>query len=248
MPPRNVSAMAGGATSWRSTLRPRQSRTTGIHATKGVAGWMRENRSRKSLSNIRQVCARSGRAETGSRPTSPADPRTSWGVAGFAFPRDRLKRSGVRRNVPDTEGRASREQAYALSPRVRAKSSAGLDAGRGVGNGLVSRMAGTTTSRALLLTARSLARLGREFARSARVTPQQAETISLLLDRGSVSTSSLAALLGIDPSTASRNLAALDRAGLIGRRRVGRRGRQPDLAPRPAGRRGGAFPPTPWPP
>jgi DNA-binding MarR family transcriptional regulator len=98
-------------------------------------------------------------------------------------------------------------------------------------------MADAKTSRALQLTARTLGRLGREFARVGKVTPQQAETLGLLLDRGSVSTSSLATLLGIDPSTASRNLAGLEREGLIVRRRVADDGRQTDVRLSPRGRR-----------
>jgi DNA-binding MarR family transcriptional regulator len=98
-------------------------------------------------------------------------------------------------------------------------------------------MADTKTSRALQLTARTLGRLGREFARVGKVTPQQAETLGLLLDRGSVSTSSLATLLGIDPSTASRNLAGLERAGFIVRRRVAQDARQTDVRLSPRGRR-----------
>jgi DNA-binding MarR family transcriptional regulator len=98
-------------------------------------------------------------------------------------------------------------------------------------------MADVKTSRTLQLTARTLGRLGREFARVGKVTPQQAETLGLLLERGSVSTSSLAILLGIDPSTASRNLAGLERAGFIVRRRVAEDGRQTDARLTPRGRR-----------
>ena len=96
-------------------------------------------------------------------------------------------------------------------------------------------MADPKTSRALQLAARSLGRLGREFARAGDVTPQQAETLQLVVERGSLSTSSLATLLGIDPSTASRNLAGLERAGYIVRRRGTDDGRQTDVrARRPA--------------
>jgi DNA-binding MarR family transcriptional regulator len=98
-------------------------------------------------------------------------------------------------------------------------------------------MADLKTSRALQLTARTLGRLGREFARVGKVTPQQAETLGLLLERGSVSTSSLATLLGIDPSTASRNLAGLERDGLIAKRRVAEDGRQTDVRLTSRGRR-----------
>jgi DNA-binding MarR family transcriptional regulator len=98
-------------------------------------------------------------------------------------------------------------------------------------------MADSKASRALLLVSRTLGRLGREFARTAKVTPQQAETLGLVLDHGSVSTSSVATLLGIDPSTASRNLAGLERAGFIVRRRVADDGRQSDVRLTPRGRR-----------
>lgn len=98
-------------------------------------------------------------------------------------------------------------------------------------------MADANPSRALQVAARALGRLGREFARVGKVTPQQAETLGLLLERGSVSTSSLASLLGIDPSTASRNLAGLERAGFIVRRRVAEDGRQTDVRLTPRGRR-----------
>jgi DNA-binding MarR family transcriptional regulator len=98
-------------------------------------------------------------------------------------------------------------------------------------------MADTKTSKALQLAARTLGRLGREFARSGRVTPQQAETLGLVAELGSVSTSLLATLLGIDPSTASRNLAGLERAGFVLRRRGADDGRQTDVRLTPRGRR-----------
>jgi DNA-binding MarR family transcriptional regulator len=85
--------------------------------------------------------------------------------------------------------------------------------------------------------ARGLGRIGRERARSGDVTPQQAETLQLISDRGSVSTSALASLLGIDPSTASRNLAGLERAGLISRKKAPDDGRQTDVRLTPRGRR-----------
>jgi DNA-binding MarR family transcriptional regulator len=47
----------------------------------------------------------------------------------------------------------------------------------------------------------------------------------------------LAALLGIDPSTASRNLAGLERAGLISRKKAADDGRQTDVRLTPRGRR-----------
>jgi DNA-binding MarR family transcriptional regulator len=52
-----------------------------------------------------------------------------------------------------------------------------------------------------------------------------------------VSTSALAQLLGIDPSTASRNLAGLQRAGLISRKRDAEDGRQTDVRLTPKGKR-----------
>lgn len=85
--------------------------------------------------------------------------------------------------------------------------------------------------------ARGLGRLGRLRARAGDVTPQQAETLQLIAQRGSVSTSSLALMLGIDPSTASRNLAGLERAGLISRKKGLDDGRQTDVRLTPRGRR-----------
>jgi DNA-binding MarR family transcriptional regulator len=85
--------------------------------------------------------------------------------------------------------------------------------------------------------ARGLGRLGRERARAGDVTPQQAETLQLIAEKGAVSTSVLASLLGIDPSTASRNLAGLERAGLISRKKATDDGRQTDVRLTPRGRR-----------
>lgn len=98
-------------------------------------------------------------------------------------------------------------------------------------------MADPKPSRALQLAARALGRFGREFARAGDVTHQQAETLQLVVERGSISTSSLATLLGIDPSTASRNLAGLERCGYIVRRRGADDGRQTDVRLTPRGRR-----------
>ncbi len=92
-------------------------------------------------------------------------------------------------------------------------------------------------ARAAQTFARGLGRIGRERARAGDVTPQQADTLQLIAQRGSVSTSSLASLLGIDPSTASRNLAGLERAGLILRRKGLDDGRQTDVRLTPRGRR-----------
>jgi DNA-binding MarR family transcriptional regulator len=91
-------------------------------------------------------------------------------------------------------------------------------------------MAEGKTSRALQVVARALGRLGRERARAAGdVTPQQAEAMQLVAERGVLSTSEFAQLLGIDPSTASRNLAGLERTGYIVRRRGADDGRQTDV-------------------
>lgn len=93
------------------------------------------------------------------------------------------------------------------------------------------------TARALQVLARALARFGRERARAGEVTPQQAEALQLISERGALSTSALALLLGIDPSTASRNLAGLERAGFIVRRKGADDGRQTDVRLTPRGKR-----------
>lgn len=92
-------------------------------------------------------------------------------------------------------------------------------------------------ARAVQIVARGLGRISRERARSGDVTPQQAETLQLIAERGAVSTSSLAVLLGIDPSTASRNLAGLESAGLVTRKKATDDGRQTDVRLTPRGRR-----------
>ena len=92
-------------------------------------------------------------------------------------------------------------------------------------------------ARAVHVLARGLGRLGRERARGGDVTPQQAETLQVIAERGAVSTSSLALLLGIDPSTASRNLAGLERAGYIVRKKGTEDGRQTDVRLTPRGKR-----------
>jgi DNA-binding MarR family transcriptional regulator len=90
-------------------------------------------------------------------------------------------------------------------------------------------MADAKTSRALLVLAQGLGRLGRKRARAAgQLTPQQAEALQIIAERGVVATSVLAIRLGIDPSTASRNLAGLERDGLIARRKGTEDGRQND--------------------
>src|SRR5688572_14996168 len=92
-------------------------------------------------------------------------------------------------------------------------------------------------ARAVHVVARALARMSRERARSGEVTPQQAETLQLIAERGAVSTSTLAMMLGIDPSTASRNLAGLERAGFITRKKGTDDGRQTDVRLTPRGKR-----------
>lgn len=92
-------------------------------------------------------------------------------------------------------------------------------------------------ARALLAVARGLGRIARERARAGDVTPQQAETLQLIAERGALSTSTLAALLGIDPSTASRNLSGLERAGLVARQKASSDGRQTDVRLTARGRR-----------
>lgn len=92
-------------------------------------------------------------------------------------------------------------------------------------------------ARAVVVLSRGLGRLGRERARSGELTPQQAETLQLVAERGALSTSLLASLLGIDPSTASRNLSGLERDGLIARKKGTDDGRQTDVRLTPRGRR-----------
>ncbi len=92
-------------------------------------------------------------------------------------------------------------------------------------------------ARAVQVCARGLGKIGRERARTVDITPQQADALELIEARGVVSTSALAQLLGIDPSTASRNLAGLQRAGLIARKRDADDGRQTDVRLTPKGKR-----------
>jgi DNA-binding MarR family transcriptional regulator len=98
-------------------------------------------------------------------------------------------------------------------------------------------LADMKTARALQVVARGLGRVGRDRARAGDVTPQQAEALQLVADHGAVSTSTLATMLGIDPSTASRNLAGLERAGYVLRKRGTEDGRQTDVRLTPRGRR-----------
>jgi DNA-binding MarR family transcriptional regulator len=90
---------------------------------------------------------------------------------------------------------------------------------------------------AVHVVARALGRISRERARAVDVTPQQAETLQLIAERGAVSTSSLATKLGIDPSTASRNLSGLERSGLIARKKGSDDARQTDVRLTPRGKR-----------
>lgn len=108
------------------------------------------------------------------------------------------------------------------------------------------RMPDSKPPRALQVLARSLARFGRERARAGDVTPQQAEALQLLSERSAMSTSTLALVLGIDPSTASRNLAGLERAGYIVRRRGTDDGRQTDVRLTPRGKRTAETVSTEW--
>jgi DNA-binding MarR family transcriptional regulator len=63
-----------------------------------------------------------------------------------------------------------------------------------------------------------LLRLEREQVCCAEMTRQQFDTLRALHESGGLSTSELAARFGIDLSTASRNLALLERQGCIRRR------------------------------
>jgi DNA-binding MarR family transcriptional regulator len=92
-------------------------------------------------------------------------------------------------------------------------------------------------ARAVHIVARGLSRIARERARADDVTPQQAETLQLIAERGAVSTSSLALVLGIDPSTASRNLSGLEREGYVTRKKGADDGRQTDVRLTPRGKR-----------
>jgi DNA-binding MarR family transcriptional regulator len=107
-------------------------------------------------------------------------------------------------------------------------------------------MADLKTGRSLQTVARALSRIGRERARSGDITPQQAEALQLIAERGAISTSSLAVVLGIDPSTASRNLAGLERAGFILRKRGAEDGRQTDVRLTPRGKRVADAVSTDW--
>jgi DNA-binding MarR family transcriptional regulator len=107
-------------------------------------------------------------------------------------------------------------------------------------------MSDPKTARALQVVARALGRLGRERARSGDITPQQADALQAVLERGAMSTSALASMLGIDPSTASRNLAGLERSGYIVRKRGTDDGRQTDVRLTPRGKRTAESVSTEW--
>src|ERR1700743_1791267 len=104
------------------------------------------------------------------------------------------------------------------------------------------------TTKTLQVVARALGRLGRDRARAAGadLTPQQAEALQLLAERSVISTSALAQMLGIDPSTASRNLAGLERRGYIVRRRGADDGRQTDVRLTARGKRTAEAVSTGW--
>ncbi len=91
--------------------------------------------------------------------------------------------------------------------------------------------------RVLAIVSRGLGRLGRDLARTGEVTPQQAETLQIIAEQGAMSTSTIASALGIDPSTASRNLAGLERGGFITRKKDTDDARQTDVRLTPRGRR-----------
>ena len=65
---------------------------------------------------------------------------------------------------------------------------------------------------------RALVRLEREQICCGTVTRHQFATLHALQEAGGLATSALAGRLGIDLSTASRNLAVLERAGCVRRR------------------------------
>jgi DNA-binding MarR family transcriptional regulator len=115
---------------------------------------------------------------------------------------------------------------------------AALDAEPNLSHPLRTPMPDPKTAHDLQIVARGMGRLGRERARGGGdLTPQQAEALQLIADRAVLSTSSLAVLLGIDPSTASRNLAGLERGGYVLRRRGIEDGRQTNIRISPRGRR-----------
>ncbi len=92
-------------------------------------------------------------------------------------------------------------------------------------------------ARVVQVCARGFGKLGRERARAAAITPQQADALEVIDGRGVISTGALALTLGIDPSTTSRNVTGLVRAGLITRKDNADDGRQTDIRLTPKGKR-----------
>ncbi len=92
-------------------------------------------------------------------------------------------------------------------------------------------------ARVVQVCVRGFGKVGHERANASGITPQQADAIELIDARGMVSTGVFAQLLGIDPSTASRNLAGLQRAGLISRKHHSEDGRQTGIRLTPKGKR-----------
>jgi DNA-binding MarR family transcriptional regulator len=92
-------------------------------------------------------------------------------------------------------------------------------------------------ARVVQVCSRGFGRVGRVRAEASQIRPQQADALELIEARGVVSTNTFAQLLGIDPSTASRNLAGLGRAGLITRKNSPEDGRQTNIRLTPKGKR-----------
>ncbi len=89
----------------------------------------------------------------------------------------------------------------------------------------------------LLRVARGMSRLEREGVCCGTLTFQQFATLHAVQDAGTLSPIGLAAKLGIDESTASRNLALLERQGFVQRVRSAKDGRDPMVELRPKGTR-----------
>ncbi len=85
--------------------------------------------------------------------------------------------------------------------------------------------------------ARGIGRIEREQVCCGTLTFQQFATLQAVQDAGTLSTTALAAELGIDLSTASRNLALLERQGFVQRVRSAKDGRVVTLELRPKGTR-----------
>ena len=84
-------------------------------------------------------------------------------------------------------------------------------------------------ARTLRTVARELGRVARDRSRAGGITPQRIQTLQLIAEHRVLSTSRLAALLGIDSSTATRNLAKLEQQRLIVCRRAADDTRQNDI-------------------